>query len=130
MKTGSPSRSHWSSALGLLTTVMLAAAASAPNAAQPSGVVTDWSHRHLAFANPGTYADMLDQRVSQDRWMRWLEVQKNPRLRLQQMKRASAERDAANWRTESSDVVSRFKLFGFGRGPAPVNPRRPRVPPP
>ena len=131
MKVQRPSRSHWSSALGVLTTVMLAAAASAPKAAQPSGVVTDWSHRHLVFANPGTYADMLDQRVSQDRWLRWLEVQKNPRLRLQQLKRATASREAATGQnTAWSEVASRLESFWFGRGPAPVNPRRPRVPPP
>src|SRR4051812_42436102 len=79
MKSVRPSSMHRWSALGVLTITILAVAASAQDDVQPRGMIEDWSHRHLVFANPGTYVQMLDPRVPQEKWMRWLDVQSNPR---------------------------------------------------
>ena len=56
MTTRKNSRARWSSMAGLLTVACLAGSLSAQNRPRHVGLPEDWSHRHLMFSNPGTYA--------------------------------------------------------------------------
>ena len=52
------------------------------------GVPDDWSHRHLIFSNPGTYA----QAIAHGTYSHWIKLQYDTRFLLQQMKRNSGVR--------------------------------------
>jgi hypothetical protein len=78
--------SRLSTFAGLLTVVVLAATMSAQQ--KPAGMPSDWTHRHLVFSNPGTYVQMLNPGVSQDRWVNWVGMQGNSRFMQQQRQRA------------------------------------------
>lgn len=86
MTTGNTSRARWWS-IGGLAVACLARSLSAQDPPQRVGLPEDWSHRHLVFSNPGTFVQMLDKGVSQQRWWNWLAVQREARFSMQQAKR-------------------------------------------
>jgi hypothetical protein len=133
MKTGTDSRLHVSTTVGLLTVVVLAVTTSAQQRPQYLGLPEDWTHRHLVFANPGTYVQMLDPKVSQDRWLAWVGVQKDPRFLLHLAKRQKAGMAVAD-ATElaiADPVGSDSRFDVIGRDPVnrkkkqPVGRRQP-----
>ncbi len=64
--------------------LMCAAAASGQEAAAAKGgVADDWSHHRLIFSNPGT----AEEAIRNGWYGRWLEIENDPRYRLQERKR-------------------------------------------
>lgn len=63
----------------------LATVTSGQQAALPLGVPDDWTHGHVVFSNPGTFAEAV-QNGTYDQWAR---VVSDPRFVLQQRKRAA-----------------------------------------
>jgi hypothetical protein len=61
----------------------MAPALAQDNANQASGIVSDWTHQHVIFANPGTVEE-AQRNGTFDTWER---VINDPRFRLQQLKR-------------------------------------------
>ena len=74
------------SAAGALAVAAFWAGASAQSP-RPTALPEDWTHYHQVFSNAGTYVDMLKPGVSQERWERWLGVNRDPRYLLQLRKR-------------------------------------------
>ncbi len=55
---------------------------------QPGPVVEDWSHHHLVFSNPGTYADALKNGTVD----KWYKITNDPRYKMQQRRRSMGQR--------------------------------------
>jgi hypothetical protein len=63
-------------------TVLITGKPASPNRV---GVVDDWSHHHLIFSNPGTFADAMKT----GSFLQWYKIVNDPRFQMQQMKRSS-----------------------------------------
>ena len=72
-------------AVGLLAG-LTALIAGKPGTGRGLGLVDDWTHHHVVFSNPGTFA----QAVAQGRFKQWYRTVSDPRYIMQQMKRKSA----------------------------------------
>jgi hypothetical protein len=57
----------------------------------PRGVPDDWSHHHLVFSNPGTFADALKNGTL----AQWYQITNEPRYQIQQLKRDLLKRQLA-----------------------------------
>jgi hypothetical protein len=83
-------RSFFFAALLLLATIGLVFLVLSPGVARGSGggrmwgVPDDWTHHHLIFSDPGSFADA----VSHGSFERWYKVVSDPRFIIQQAKRA------------------------------------------
>ena len=83
-------RSFFSAALLLLATIGLGFLALSPEVARGTGgfrmwgVPDDWTHHHLIFSDPGSFADA----VNHGSFERWYKVVSDPRFIIQQAKRA------------------------------------------
>ncbi len=119
MKKNGLSRLPASTLVGLVTPMLLAVTTSAQQEPQPRGLPEDWSHRHVVFSNPGTYVQMLDQRISQEKWFNWLALQKDPRYLLQVRKRTRSER-----------ITNDVQDGRLGFRAAAVNEKKKEQPPP
>ncbi len=58
---------------------------------QPVGVPDDWSHHHLVFSNPGTFADAVKNGTLE----KWYRITNDPRYQMQQLKRNPLQRQLA-----------------------------------
>jgi len=69
------------------------------------GVVDDWSHHHLVFSNPGTYAQAVKTAAS---YAKWLTIRYDTRFILQQMKRHADATGGVSreMRTRGEEAVS------------------------
>ncbi len=74
-----------------------------------TGVPQDWSHHHVVFSNPGSE----EEAIKAGRYAEWLQVVKEPRYVMQQMRRNSAVQGPS-----ADDVAGRR---GFSAQFAPVN---------
>jgi hypothetical protein len=90
---------------------------------QPVGVPEDWTHHHLIFSTP--HPPGFEQALKQGTLEKWLRLQNEPRLRLQQLKRNSVATapDATEISPDTKEILAPVK-----RPPAPPPP--PPPPPP
>ena len=104
---------------------LIVPAAAQDNPSQPKGVPDDWSHHHLVFSNPGTFADAM-KNGTYDQWARTVS---DPRYQMQQMRRNAALQqktsgtDGSLLGTEgdSAGAESGGQLYGRVRKPPPLH---------
>jgi hypothetical protein len=69
---------------------LLLACVTAPALAQEQsysdGIVDDWTHHHVIFANPGT----LEEAMKKGKYQDWLRIVNDPRYQMQQVRRYGA----------------------------------------
>lgn len=71
------------------------------SASQHKGVPDDWSHHHLVFSDPGSFADAVKNGAFEN----WARIVSDPRFRQQQMKRNAVQWEATDIRATASDVM-------------------------
>jgi len=59
--------------------------------AQSAALIDDWTHHHLVFSNPGTFADALKNGTL----ARWYKITNDPRYQIQQLKHSLLQRQLA-----------------------------------
>ncbi len=92
------------------------------------GLVDDWSHHHLIFSNPGTFAEA----IANGRYSQWYQTVTDPRYIMQQMKRnhpAVAPHPQSDSLTNSAGDPGGLEGILKDRGnPDPVEPGGPLGP--
>lgn len=71
--------------------ILLAAPAAAQSNAEPPGVVDDWTHHHLVYSSPGTFADAMRNGTVE----RWHKIVNDPRYQMEQRRRSLGQRPLA-----------------------------------
>jgi hypothetical protein len=59
------------------------------------GVPQDWTHQHLIVSGPGAAVDMSAPGFSEAAWLKWGAIQSEPRIAIQQTKKALTEAQTA-----------------------------------
>ena len=84
------------------------------------GVPDDWSHHHLIFSNPGTFADAMKNGT----FLEWYKTVNDPRFQMQQMKRNLAS--SAGFSPEMTTALgARVSPDGHKAPPPPPPPPNP-----
>lgn len=73
-----------------------------PATTQAAGVPDDWSHHHVVFSNPGTFADALRNGKLED----WNRISSDPRYKIQELKRNLLQRQLQS----APDFAARMEL--------------------
>ncbi len=71
----------------VITSCALVPVSAQDSPSQAKGVPDDWSHHHVIFSNPGT----LEDAVRNGSYAHWLQIQTDPRFKMQQMKRQAVQ---------------------------------------
>ena len=79
---------------------------------KPSGVPEDWTHHHVVFSDPGTFADA----VKNGKLAEWNKITSNPRYQIQQLKRNLLQRQLQ----AAPDFASRSMLVNHAAATASV----------
>jgi len=84
-----------------------------------AGFPEDWSHHHLVFSHPGTFADAMKNGTFE----KWHRISNDPRYQMQQMKRDAMRRALA----AAPDLAARMAILsGAGTDAVTANAMRPR----
>jgi hypothetical protein len=103
-----------------------------PTSEHRVGVPDDWSHHHLVFSNPGTFAEAMKNGT----FLEWYKMVNDPRFQIQQMKRHAeatpgmAEPEDFAKGTSIQQWVPTLPVIGRPIDPSKPKPGPPPPPPP
>ncbi len=86
-----------------------------------AGVVSDWSHRHVVFSNPGTEEAAIQKGPAAH--ARWLKVTSDPRYLMQAKLRSTADHSTSETPAGSeASAATADSAFAGPRSPSPGRP--------